>query len=233
MDTLRHIAPLAIRPADRWEFAGTAFCFRAPEYLITAAHCVAEMTPDRVGYANPEGRIIQALSVEKHPSADVAVLRVSTDGAFLSPFWDFVGNYGLGEEFWTYGFPYEDLKSGLKQLLPRLFHGYFQRIFDYSHGPWRYAAAEINTPAPLGLSGAPLFRPGAPQMLTGVVTANFSSELVEDYYEEVHDRSGKTVHRTARITTYGVAVLLSPIRDWLNAHLPPWDGAKHAASWHD
>jgi hypothetical protein len=224
LEPLKHVTPIAaLSEAGRWNFAGTAFCFRAPEYLVTASHCIGDLPTARIGYAADQStRIVPLMEVHRHPTADIAIMRIPEPSPFV-PFWNFVGNYGLGEEFRTFGFPYEDLRDGRKNLLPRWFHGYFQRVFDYEHGPWKYSAAEINTPAPLGLSGAPLFRPGAEQMVTGVVTANFSSELVEDYYEEEDKKGGRTVHRTARITTYGVALLLQPLAEWLNAHLPALD----------
>jgi hypothetical protein len=232
---LKHIAPLMIlSERGDWEFAGTAFCFRAPEYLITAGHCVGSAPAERVGFlSHADGSVVRSVEVITHKTADVAIVRVAPDVARLVPFWDFVSNYSLGEQFLTSGFPYEDIEGGGKRLLPRLFMGIFQRIFDYTHGPWSYTAAELSAPAPMGLSGGPLFRPGAPQMLTAVVTANFESQLVIDHYEEVQREGTKTVYRTAKVTTYGVALLLDRVADWLNQHLPRSDSERYASAWRD
>ncbi len=235
MQPLKHIAPLAVfTDAGKWDLAGTAFALTAPDIILTAAHCVHGLSAERVGYAHPAtsqtpGRIIRATSIDRHPSADLAILRVPADDALLIAFWGFVSNYGLGEEFMTYGFPYEDIAGGFKQLVPRMFIGHYQRFFHYVHGPWRYLAGEMNVPSPLGLSGAPIFRPGAQQMLTGIVTANTSSELVEDYYEETDRAGAKVVHKTARITTYGIALMLHSIADWLKPRLPNLEA--HPKAW--
>ncbi len=230
MQPLKHIAPLAVfTDAGKWDLAGTAFALSAPDVVLTAAHCLHGFPAERVGYAHPRGGIIRATSIDTHPSADIAILRVPADDARLTGFWGFVGNYGLGEEFMTYGFPYDDIGGGLKRLLPRMFIGHYQRFLGYTHGPWRYYAGEMSVPSPLGLSGAPIFRPGAEQMLTGIVTANMSSELVEDYYEETDRAGAKVVHKTARITTYGIALMLHSIADWLKPRLPNLD--VHPKAW--
>jgi hypothetical protein len=223
---LKHISPLAVF-TDKWDLAGTAFALTTPDILVTAAHCVHGFPAERVGY--PVGnRVIRATSIDIHPSADIAIVRVGADDAHLTGFWGFVGNYGLGEDFMTYGFPYEEIAGGIKRLLPRLFLGHYQRFFDYVHGPWKYYAGEMSVPAPLGLSGAPIFRPGAEQMLTGIVTANSSSELVEDYYEETDRAGAKVVHKTARITTYGIALMLDQVANWLKPRLPGLDARQKA-----
>jgi hypothetical protein len=44
MRPLNHIAPVVVLPEGRatnnWDLAGTGFCFHAPEFIVTAAHCV-------------------------------------------------------------------------------------------------------------------------------------------------------------------------------------------------
>jgi hypothetical protein len=163
---------------------------------------------------------ISPYDVSVHPAADLAVLHFASP-TFLAPFWGFVANYGLGEEYMCFGFPFEDLPHGGRALTPRLFMGYFQRLFQYGHGPFRYHAVELSSPAPQGLSGGPLFRPAAPQMLTGLVTGNVQSSTVVDYLEETHESSGKTVYKTARIVEYGVALLLDEVGPWLDPIVPP------------
>jgi S1-C subfamily serine protease len=238
MRPFNHIAPVFVLPegstSNDWDLAGTGFCFRAPEFIVTAAHCIGNAVIGQIGIFNfSDGEIIRAIDILKHNTADIAIIRLSSNESRLIPFWNFVSNYSLGEKFYTYGFPYEDQSTGRRVITPRLFTGIFQRFFDYSHGPWNYHATELNIPAPMGLSGGPLFRPGAPQMLTGMVTANFESQVIVDYYEEQVTEREKHIYKTSKVVTYGVALLLDKLGEWLNEHLPPSDPGKYASGWHE
>lgn len=86
----------------------------------------------------------------------------------------------------AYGFPTEgpDPSSGAAPV-SRLFVGHYQRFSEYSSPPgYRYLAGEMSIPAPGGLSGGPVFRAEAPEMLTGMVTANHESYAITDSLEE-------------------------------------------------
>ena len=63
--------------------------------------------------------------------------------------------------------------------------------------------------------------------------AKFDSELLTDHYEEGDKEGVKTVYRTAKVTSYGIALLLDRVGDWLNQHLPPSDSARYAPVWRD
>ena len=100
--------------------------------------------------------------------------------------------------------------------------GHYQRFMDYeSFMGYRYVAGELNIPWPAGLSGGPLFRPEAPQMLTALATENIETSTWPDSMEEEVRDSGtvRTTHR--RIISYGVSVILCHPLDCINEFVPP------------
>ena len=58
-------------------------------------------------------------------------------------------------------------------------------------------------------------------MVTGLVTANLDSYSITDSFEEV--REGGSIYRleSRRIITYGVALILAGVEDWLLESVPP------------
>lgn len=209
-------------------FSGTCFLFRHSHIVLTADHCVPAAA-EGLHLEFPVLRRVQHVeAVERHPSADIAALTTKRPGGDdgegypTEAFWDRVSNWGLAESYVTYGFPSEgptpDAPNG---PTPRAFVGHFQRFFEYrSPGGYQYEAAELSGTAPSGLSGGPIFRQGAPQMLTGLVTANVESYAITDSQEEV--REGGDVFRleSRRVISYGVGLLLSPVSDWLREVVP-------------
>jgi hypothetical protein len=144
----------------------------------------------------------------------------------VEPFWGAVGNYSLGEQFHAFGYP-EDVAADKPGPTPRLFTGHFQRFFDYrSFAGFRYRAGELSLPAPAGLSGGPLFRPGAAVMVTGLVAENFESRTTLDSVEEVSREGDRTTYSTVRVIAYGVAVMLDPLSGWLDEHVPAFDSSE-------
>jgi len=206
------------------EILGTCFAFRRSNFFLTAHHVIKSV--DHSGLAisfltTPGLRVVTQVHV--HPTADVAILEaVDTQTGTIEPFWDIVSNIHLGETFAAFGFP-EDLVRGQSGGSPhRLFMGHYQRFMDYeSVMGYRYVAGELNIPCPAGLSGGPLFRPEAPQMLTALATENVeTSTWPESMEEEVRDGGTvRTTHR--RIISYGVSVILFHLLDWINEFVPP------------
>jgi hypothetical protein len=145
------------------------------------------------------GETLRVDSIERHPTADAAALFCNDHARMVGrtghpdlAFWDGVGNWSLGENFMSYGFPAEssgpDGGPAGSTPIPRLFMGYFQRFFVWeSPAGFRYLAGELSMAAPGGLSGGPLFRPGAQQMILGLVTANHESYAITDSVETVDD----------------------------------------------
>jgi hypothetical protein len=166
---------------------------------------------------------IRFAGVEHHPDADLSLLTIDRDALdyepYWEPFWNFVTNWQVGEEFMAYGYPVDTLvDDDDRRPTPRLFRGHYQRFWFHRAGPrFRYVAGELSIPAPSGLSGGPVFRPDALPMLTGMVTANVDSTTYSDEVEE-RSRDGVIVERTLlkRIVSYGVAVMLSQLAGWLD-----------------
>jgi len=134
------------------------------------------------------------------------------------PFWDFVSNFELGEEFFAFGYPEDTFGPSRGGVTPRLFKGYYQRYMTY-HSPvsnCSYNAGEMSIGAPPGISGGPVFRPGALPMVTGMVTENLEATTFLDEVEEV-ERAGTIVERRMhrKVINYGVALLLDSHGEWL------------------
>lgn len=206
-------------------FAGTCFAFRVPNVVLTAAHCVPEPEdndyyrvhfPHRGDNSRPVTRIV------RHPTADIALVelpaQLGESGAerYDNAFWGHVSNLALGEEFMSFGFPTEGPDTSESEAVPRLFRGHYQRYFEYSGSrSYRYLAGELSIATPAGLSGAAVFRPGAPQMVSGLVTGIHESYAIIDSYEELTVPGEKTKYENRRVISYGVALLLHAVDEWL------------------
>lgn len=162
--------------------------------------------------------------IARHPTADIAMLFLQGEDARSEAgyptlaFWDGVGNWSLGEEFLAYGYPSEGPTEGASNSpVARLFRGYFQRFMHFeTPGGFQYLGGEMSIPAPGGLSGGPLFRPGAHTMVTGLVATNRDSYAVTDSIDEVDDAGKRFRLESRKVVSYGVAVMLSGVADWLN-----------------
>src|SRR5437764_10098258 len=144
-------------------FRGTCFAFRRSTHLLTPRHCVSGAQHPLAVFMTHPGTWRAVQKVETHPTADVAILVVEErDG---ESFRSFVSNYTVGEDFIAYGFPENVIGDDPWLPTPRIFKGHFQRFFSYrTFDGYEYPAAELNIPAPAGLSGGPLFRAGAPSV---------------------------------------------------------------------
>jgi hypothetical protein len=198
---------------------GSCFAFRKTPFFLTAAHVVVDRPPAQLAILMPKynERYLEVERVTVHPEADVAVLRVdeSKHGPLdlVDPFWNTLTNWNMGEDFMAYGYP--DAPA------PRLFKGHFMRFMDHtSYLGYRYLAGEISIPVPTGLSGGPLFRPGAHSMVTALVTENLTSHLVEDSTESLEENGSRTRTEVRRVVSYGVVVMLSAIAEWLDFEIP-------------
>ena len=70
------------------------------------------------------------------------------------------------------------------------------------------------------MSGGPLFRAEAPQMVTGIATANVESYAVTDSLEEVHAGGNVSRIESRRVISYGLALMLSAVSGWLDETIP-------------
>ena len=219
---------------DGASFLGTCFPFRDENHFLTAAHCVGKLSPSAVAIGIPvdvHAGPIEVSEILLHPTADIAVLRTPkvAEGA-VTPFWDYVSNYTYGEEFLSFGHPEDIFGPSARQPTARLFRGHFQRILEHnSHLGYAYVAAELNIGCPAGLSGGPVFRPGATVMLTGIVTENLESMTMLHSVEEIQQDGAIVRERYHNVINYGVALLLDRVGDWLNGIVPPLDSGRLAA----
>ena len=172
--------------------------------------------------------------VIKHPDeADIALMRVTPmdreagreDPA--EPFRNYAGNedtYAMGNDFIAFGYPEDIFGEDQGAITARLFKGSFQRFFpEYRsrHLGFRYLAGEMSIAAPGGLSGGPLFIPGEPELVTGMVTENLESTTYLDTVEEVRSGRETKTTRYQRVISYGVALMLGPVGEWLDQHVAP------------
>jgi Trypsin-like peptidase domain len=222
-------------------FLGSCFAFRSQRAFLTAAHCVGDVKSSQLAVVNVgENRKViwrPVSNVERHPSADIAVIRTlpmtdaerevigereSSTEDRTEPFWRHVSNYGIGEDFHAFGFPENIFGDEQRAPTPRLFKGHFQRFMEYEsrHLPYQYFAAEMSIPAPAGLSGGPLFRPGAPPMVTALVTENLQSTTFLDQIETIVSGNATHVTKYEQVISYGVALMLDRVADWLDDHAP-------------
>lgn len=207
-------------------FLGSCFVFRYSNTLLTAAHCVREIKASDlvVQLIITPQKSHQVTSVEKHPRADVAVLKVTgVDEREIGwqPYAVF-DDAGYGNEVMSCGCP-EDIVMGKSVPVPRVFRGYIQRIVHWnSHLGYSYMAVELSFRCPSGLSGGKLFNPEFNGRIYGVVTENIRTSNILDSFEEVQE-DGKTTFRETHesVIYYGMAVWLPAIIDWLDAKIPP------------
>lgn len=212
--------------------SGSAFLFRHDDVVVTAGHCVREDAPFTTVFFPRANQYLRVESVERHPSADIAVLfakpKVRSGDRVGYPdvaFWDGVSNWTLGEQVYAYGYPSEG-GGATQAMTPRLFVGHYQRFFEYASAPDApsYLAGELSFPAPGGLSGSPLFRPGAQQMVTGIVTANYESYAITDSVDEVRVDGSRYQLESRKVISYGLALMLSYVSDWLSEVIPAYAG---------
>jgi len=155
-------------------FAGTAFCFGHPPWLLTAAHV---LSPERTYLvARPQEAkdnspyISYAVEgVHSIPLYDAALLRVpsmSQRREILSLADPVQRNVERGSDVWTMGFPLTEESwnpdSGLLRysLQSRYLESYVTRVFRDSNQSGR-ATIEIADVLPPGISGSPIVvRPG-------------------------------------------------------------------------
>jgi hypothetical protein len=216
-------------------YGGTCFAFRQPHIALTAAHCIPTDAQEVWVQYPRRGDRRKATNVIRHSEADVAVIFTSPDenddgtGYPEGAFWNCVGNWGMGEEFLAYGFPTEGPFQTGDAPTPRIFVGHYQRFLRFGISKYgRYLAGEMSIPAPAGLSGGPVFRRGAPQMLTGLVTSNLESYSVLHAIEEVEQSGQRFREESRRVIQYGLVAMLSDIESWLDELIPHRLGTAHS-----
>jgi hypothetical protein len=85
---------------------------------------------------------------------------------------------------------------------------------------YRYFAGELSIACPRGLSGGPVFRPEMPDEVLGVVTEDLDVGTIEHSVETEEDDGQRYSLETKRIISYGLAVVLIEVNDWLTQNIP-------------
>jgi hypothetical protein len=221
MNPINAIGAISLHSGDNEIFLGTAFCYKSPRFLLTAAH----VFPDDLSlisvtfpYAK---KVLIPTKMAKHDEADVVALACeekhinnrSVDG--IEFFTSLKSNLELAGDYITYGYPEDISLTKGPTPTPRVFKGYFQRLFLHeSNFDYKYSAIELSTPCPKGLSGAPVMVFGNASQLAGLVAESIetSNEL------HVEEAEGSETYVYRRVINYGVAVNLATIENWIEEH---------------
>jgi hypothetical protein len=231
---IRAAGVFAREQGDEFEFLGTAFAFRDGSHYLTASHCVPDGLPSGLTVSLPSGVagmgfVGHVRSFVRHPTADLAILTVegepsgSIEGA-AEPFGrvGFVGQE-MAEEFLAFGYPMSREPAptfpGIGPTV-RVFVGHYQRTFSHRERLYEFEAGELGIPAPEGLSGAPVFNRERPSEVQAVVVGNKEERSDFVRKETISDDGRKQTLETYSRVSYGIAVLLDPLRDWLDEHVP-------------
>ncbi len=209
---------------ERVDFLGTCFAFRQPTRFLTAAHCIGNLSPAELAIAIPNVTTDDPYRVQdviRHPTADLAVLVLADDPIPLITPFRFYGGMAWGLEFRAFGFPEDVFGTTPAQPTARLFAGHIQRVMHHtSKDGYEYEAAEMSIGAPAGLSGGPLLRHDHP-LIIGLVTENHRSTTFLQAVEEI--QKGGSVYKETihEMITYGIALLLQPLDDFLSQQVAP------------
>ena len=220
----KYIRPLGVLHDDGIAtLAGTGFGIHRRGLVLTASHVLGSAIKPGDVFLGTGNGLVRADHIERHPEADLAALIIDSDRAPLCfslgepP--EGLGDFPLGTEVSSYGFPYRDEPSGRKTLEPRLMRGHIQRHFRHGyHNPRRrFHAIELSFPVSPGQSGSPVFLDHAVRSVIAVVTDNFDSSRVLEVEEEHEEGGDRELHMTSRIISFGIGAVLWRHADWLSA----------------
>jgi len=101
------------KPEPKVDFRGTGFLIDGKGYLVTNAHVISRMK--NIYVENNRGEYLSAAAVYTDSQCDLAILKI-TDTAFRTmpnpPYSIKRGNSELGEQFFTLGFPRNEIVYG-------------------------------------------------------------------------------------------------------------------------
>lgn len=205
-------------------FLGTCFSFRQPSHVLTAAHVTSDHDPSKLSVLSPrdDWPFSRVSEVVEHPTADLAVVKLKGKGLrSTEPFMGVAPSTNSGDVYRAIGFFEEFRNPRGAQPTERMLTGHVQRQFTHkSHLGYTYAAIELSTPCPAGLSGGPVYGPNKEAMITGVAAESIESTSAtgEEVVEIQGDQTVITRYRT--IVSYGIATLLHPLVEWLDKEVP-------------
>ena len=108
-----HSVNINEKPEPKVDFRGTGFLIDGKGYLITNAHVISKMK--NIYVENTKGQYFAAVDVYIDNSVDLAILKISDTSfkAFTSlPYSIKRANSELGEQFFTLGFPRDEIVYG-------------------------------------------------------------------------------------------------------------------------
>jgi hypothetical protein len=206
-DPLRAVGSVFVRRGDASAFRGTCFAFRHANRVLTAGHCVEGLQPEVIEVAFPgaAGRSI-AVGVVRHPTADLALLRLAGGG--LSPDHEPFALHGRGERGQAFA------GCGSVAGVCERFDGRIRRVFADKDDCHR--SAEMSVAARDGYSGGPLFSPAAPFAVMGLMTANRTTPLAIACSRLLRRR--RSDEHSGLAAGRGIALLLDDVSAWLDEH---------------
>ena len=228
LNVAEYIRPLGIRRNNGViKFAGTGFGIEKPGLVLTAAHVVSGVTNPQEIYIElqngkpPDGRFLQACSLDRHPTADIAALLFEPNPSLRAfqlgnPPAD-IGDFYLGTEIISYGYPSTIESPDKVNLEPRLMSGYLQRNFRHLQSNYSFQACELSFPAISGQSGSPILLANDIDSAIAVLTTNFESSIVIDSYEEHYEGGEKEFHKITKVISHGIGVTLWPLAEWISS----------------
>jgi len=211
------------------DFFGTAFFVGAGGVFLTASHVISDAThatQENGGFmglcVRPPGgeanvtcpiKSIEAAAAPYDVSVGTIEATFPTDlvlGGIPASVWLEVASYGYpstaqnrsNDEFWMYG---------------RGFRGYIHREVRSGQlsGSPHPDAFETSFSMPQGLSGSPLFVPGAQNGIAiGVCVGVNRGETTEYMFEEINANGETLREKRVRIEEYGLAHDLRPLLSW-------------------
>jgi len=211
----------------RPQFVGTCFAYREYGFLLTTAHNVKDIDPERLSVSIYLDQVERGLDVEVigiHPTADLAVLRIDDPFPDLRIFDYFQGvadDYDAGELVSAFGYLSQTTAVGEKPV-PRFFRGNIQRLFQYdSLLGYKYIAIELSFGSPEGLSGGPVALDRKPSRVVGIMAENYRADTYVHSIEEVVTGEKVSRHTQHDFINYGIAVRLAEFQEWIDARCRP------------
>ena len=223
----KFVRPIGIKKHNRINFAGSAFGLEKPGLCVTAAHIVRDMSRDQIVLEHgtdlgESSRFWLPTSVTIHPSADIAVMKFDKYEAI--PFFKIaeppidIGEFHLGTEVRSYGYPRTVKKDNWVSLEPRLMTGTIQRVLPSRHERLSYQTYELSFPSVDGQSGSPVFLVEDSNSALAMVIGNFESSVqVDEDVEHIVNGNLKKQVITKKVVSYGIGLALWPLADWIRS----------------
>ena len=228
LNLAEYIRPIGIlRNESVIKFAGTGFGIEKPGLVLAAAHVVSGVTnPQEIYIELPDGnpldvRFLQAHSLHLHPTADLVALLFEPNPSLRAfklgnPPTD-MNDFYLGTEIVSYGYPSTTQSPDKVHLEPRLMTGYLQRNFYFKQFDYSFQAYELSFPVMPGQSGSPILLADDIDYAIAVLTTNFESSTLIDFYEEHHENDEKEFHKITKVINFGVGLALWPFTEWIRS----------------